>query len=225
MSEQDNKDTNAIEVQQNRPANECIRVNKVYDWIVLATERVEEIPIPVEDLEIIQGALDLGHTLTVTGTINLPDDIITEIVSVIRKVLIIDGKPIEIGCAQILKTVTLNISVFDDTNGVAPIVEFLSTFQILERAGVCFPEPFTTDNIVLNVTSADAVALSPVPINDNFLFEVGICQELQVETEVKLEVLAKFCEPRDNTINCNLDTISCTRPTYPHQCPTIFPGR
>ncbi|MCE5285935.1 MAG: hypothetical protein LLG02_08840 [Pelosinus sp.] len=213
-----------LSTRQAEPTNECIRVNKVYDWVIITTDQVKEIPIPAESLTLIQAALDLGHQLLITGTINLPGDVTTSIVSVIRKTVIIDGKPVNVGCAQILKAVTLNVSVFDATViSIVPITTFTSTFQVLERAGLCFPVPFTTNNITLKVTSANALSLSDVPVNGNFIFEIGICQDLQVETEVKLEVLAKFCEPRDNTINCGSNILTCDKPTFPEQCPDIFP--
>ena len=82
---------------------------------------------------------------------------------------------LKVGCTQVLKTVTLNISVFNATTGSPdPITTFTDSFQILERVGLCFPEPFTTDNITLNVISAEAIALSDVPVNGNFIFDVSL---------------------------------------------------
>lgn len=215
----------AYEGQQINLSNECIRVNKVYDWLVLATDQVQEIPIPGDSLTIIENALAADQQLLVTATINLPEDIISNIVSIVRKIVIIDDQPVEVGCAQILKTVTLDISVFNITTGASdPITTFTSTFQILERAGLCFPDSFTTDNIALNITSATATSLSNVPVNGNFIFEIGICQDLQVETEVNLKVPAEFCEPRENTIDCGSNALPCPPSTFPEQCPNIFPG-
>ena len=167
----------------------------------------------------------VSFALRESGTINLPEDVDANIVSVVRKTVIINDNPVEVGCTQVLKTVTLNVSVFNATTGSPdPITTFTDSFQILERVGLCFPEPFTTDNITLNVISAEAIALSDVPVNGNFIFDVGICQEIQVETEVKLEVLARFCEPRGNTIDCSPFQWSCSPPEFPEQCPDLFPG-
>lgn len=85
------------------------------------------------------------------------------------------------------------------------------------------PCSFTTENINLKVTNASAISLSDVPVNDSLIFEIVICQDLQVETEVKLEVLAKFCEPRDNTIDCGSTSFVCEKPKFPEPCPAIFP--
>lgn len=224
MSNQQIEGFKTLSTRQAEPTNECIRVDKVYDWVIIPTDEIKQIPIPETSLVLIQAAIAAGHQLQITGTINLPDDVTTSIVSVIRKTVLIDGEPVVVGCAQILKTVTLTVNVFDITTGVTtPIATFTSTFQILERAGVCFPVPLTASNIHLKVTSASAISLSDVPVNDNFIFEIGICQDLQVETEVKLEVLGSFCEPRTNTIDCGPGAFVCPPPTFPASCPSIFP--
>jgi hypothetical protein len=223
MSNQQIEGLKSLSTRQAVPTNECIRVNKVYDWVIITTDQVMEIPIPADSLLLIQAVLALGHQLLIIGTISLPADITTSIVSIVRKTVIIGGVPVEVGCAQILKTVTLHVSVFDATTGsTIAITTFTSTFQILERAGLCFPVPFTKNNITIKITNANAISLSDVPVNGNFIFEIGICQDIQVETEVKLEVLGTFCEPRDNTINCGSNILTCDKPTFPEQCPAIF---
>lgn len=134
-----------IAPRQVEPTNECIRVNKVYDWVIISTNQIKEIPIPQPSLALIENVLNCdpcGHKLRIVGTINLPEDVTTCVASVIRKTVIIDNQPVVVGCAQILKTVTLNVCIFDaTTNSRTPITTFTSTFQILERAGLCFPVP------------------------------------------------------------------------------------
>ena len=223
MSEEKVKETDASVPELVRPRNECILVDKIYDWVLLETDQIQEIPIPVSSIAIVEEAMENQHPLLITGTIELPDGITTSIASIIRKKVIVKGRPVEVGCAQILKTVTVNITVYDLVEEDI-ILSFSSTFQILERAGLCFPEPFTSDNVIINISSAEAVSLSSIPVNGNLIFEIGICQELQVTTQVSLEVLASFCQPRDNTITCDTNLSSCIRPTFPEQCPIIFPG-
>lgn len=204
--------------------NECIRVNKVYDWVLLNTDEIKNIAIPAPSLAILQPLIDAGNVLQVIGKLT-PANVTTKIVSVVRKTVIINGKEIEIGCAQILKTVTLTVEVYNTTTGSAiPVVTFPVTFQMLERVGLCFPQPFTSNNITTHVLSTNAVSLSDVPIDGNFIFEISICQDVYVETEVKLEVQGKFCEPRDNTLDCGIGGLTCNKPTFPPQCPDIFPG-
>ncbi|MCG6197634.1 hypothetical protein H1215_10685, partial [Anoxybacillus sp. LAT_38] len=52
-------------------------------------------------------------------------------------------------------------------------------------------------------------------------------KEIQVEAEVKLEVLAKFCAPRPNDIPVPTPSpgpgFRCPPIVFPPQCPTIFP--
>jgi hypothetical protein len=204
-------------------SNECIRVNKIYDWVMLNTDEIKQVAIPTADIATLQALIDAGHLLEVIGTISVAD-ITTRIVSVVRKNIIIHCKKTEIGCAQILKTVPLTIEVYDQTTGSTnPVVIFSTTFQVLERVGLCFPDEFTVDNITIHVRSAEAVSLSNTPVNGNFIFEISICQDAQVETEVKLEVQGKFCEPRKNNLDCGFNGCSCPKPTFPKQCPDIFP--
>ncbi|EAX48527.1 hypothetical protein TcarDRAFT_1999 [Thermosinus carboxydivorans Nor1] len=217
---------NSLSRQGTEFTNECIRVNKVYDWVLLNTDEIKNIAIPAASLTVLQPLIDAGNVLRVVGKLT-PADVTTKIVSIVRKTVIINEKEIEIGCAQILITANLTVEVYNNTTGsTIPVVTFPVTFQMLERVGLCFPQPFTSNNITTNVLSANAVALSDVPIDGNFIFEISICQDVYVETEVKLEVQGKFCEPRDNTLDCGTGSLSlaCNKPTFPPQCPDIFPS-
>jgi len=210
-------------VRQAEPTNECINVQKVYDWVMINADEIKTIPIPQVNLDLINTALGIGAQLQVTGAITLPGGIVTSIVSIIRRLVEINGVEVEVGCAQILKTVTFTITVTDISTAIPTIITtFPATTQLIERAGICFPQPFTADNVAIHVRSAMTLSLSDVPIDGNFMFEVVVCQDLQVETQVKLEVLARFCEPRNNTIVCGTGII-CEPPTFPPQCPQIFP--
>lgn len=210
------------------PTNECIRVPKVYDWVTLDIDEVKNVTIPGTSLALINAAIEAGNKLDVVVTIDPDVDIDINVFNVIRKIVNINGVDTSIGCAQILKTVTLHISVFDLGTleiPVAPrilLTSFVSTLQFFEKAGVCFPAEFTADNIITHIRSAEALSLSPLPINGQFIFQILICQDLQVETEVKLEVLGRFCTPRDNDIDCN-NGIVCDPVTFPEQCPNLYP--
>ena len=210
------------------PTNECIRVPKVYDWVTLSVDEIKNIAIPATELATIEAAIAAGSLLNVVVTIDPDTDIDINVFNVTRRIVDIDGVDTSIGCAQILKTVTLHISVFDLGTLTIPVipptllVSFDNTLQFFERAGVCFPDEFTADNIVAHVKSAEALSLTSFPVNGEFIFQILICQDLQVETEVKLEVLGRFCTPRDNNIDCN-PRLGCGDITFPKQCPNIFP--
>ena len=190
---------------------------------MINADEIKTIPIPALNLDLIDVALAAGAQLQVTGAISLPGGVVTSIVSIVRRIVEINGVEVEVGCAQILKTVAIEITVTDISTTVPTIVTtFTATTQLIERAGICFPQPFTAANVSIHVRSAMALSLSDVPIDGNFMFEVVICQDLQVETQVKLEVLARFCEPRDNTIGCGAG-FNCEPLIFPPQCPQIFP--
>lgn len=211
------------------PTNECIRVPKVYDWVTLSVDEIKNVTIPDTELAIIDAAIAAGNQLEVVVTIDPTTDINVNVFNVIRKIVDIDGVDTSIGCAQILKTVTLNISVLNLGTLAVPIIpptlltSFVSTLQFFERAGVCFPDEFTADNIVSQVKSAEAISLTSFPVDGQFIFQILVCQDLQVETEVKLEVLGRFCTPRDNNIDCN-PALGCAAITFPRQCPNVYPG-
>lgn len=209
------------------PTNECIRVPNV-DEIKNIT--IPTVPIPPaldSPLTIIQNAISAGKQLDVVGRIDPTTDINVNVFNVIRKIVDIDGVDTPIGCAQILKTVTLHILVYDLGTQALPtppvlITSFDSTLQFLERAGVCFPPEFTAANIIPHIRGAEAISLASFPVDGQFVFQISICQDLQVETEVKLEVLGAFCSPRDNNIDCGTGLV-CDDVTFPKQCPNIYP--
>lgn len=209
------------------PTNECIRVPKVYDWVTLNVDEVKNVTIPDADLATIQAAIDAGDELSVVVTIDPEADIDVNVFNVVRKIVNINGVDTSIGCAQILKTVTMHISVFTSQLPSAPVprsllLSFDTTLQFFERAGVCFPDEFTADNIIAHVRSAEAFALTSFPVDGQFIVQILICQDLQVETEVKLEVLGRFCTPRDNSIDCS-SSQACNQVTFPQQCPNLYP--
>ncbi|MFA9423598.1 MAG: hypothetical protein ACERLG_08465 [Sedimentibacter sp.] len=211
------------------PTNECIRVPKVYDWVTLNVDEIKNVIIPPAELILINAAIEAGELLNIVVTTDPATDIDVNVFNVIRKIVNINGVDTSIGCAQILKTMTLHISVFNLGTITVPIIPptlltaFDSTLQFFERAGVCFPDEFTADNIVVHVRSAGAISLTSFPVNGELLFQILICQDLQVETEVKLEVLGRFCTPRDNFVDCNGGQICSQTVTFPEQCPNLYP--
>lgn len=210
------------------PTNECIRVPKVYDWVTLNVDEIKNVTIPAADLTAINALIAAGHQLDVVVSIDPLTDITVNVFNVIRKIVNISGVDTSVGCAQILKTVVLNITVFDLGTPAIPsippvnIATFTSTVQFFERAGLCFPAEFTADNIIPHIRSAEALSLTSFPVDGQFIFQISICQDLQVETEVKLEVLARFCTPRDNNIDCS-SGLACNPVTFPEQCPNLYP--
>ena len=70
------------------------------------------------------------------------------------------------------------------------------------RLVVCAPEPFTSDNVFCRIISLTVIQtlLKQVIPDLGLQVMLDICFEVQVEAEVKLEVLAKFCFPRENDI-------------------------
>ncbi|MCH1626253.1 hypothetical protein [Fredinandcohnia quinoae] len=48
-----------------------------------------------------------------------------------------------------------------------------------------------------------------------------LCLEVQIEADVKLEIEAKFCHPRDEILE---PTTICPPNKFPQQCPEVFPA-
>ena len=59
-----------------------------------------------------------------------------------------------------------------------------------------------------------------VGMNSNSLiFLFIICQSVQMEAKVKIELTADFCQPRQDL------PFVCPPLAFPPQCPTIFPNQ
>lgn len=83
---------------------------------------------------------------------------------------------------------------------------------------LCAPEGTTLD-CHISFFECDASLIC----TDNFSqldVSITLCLEVQMEAEVKLEVEARYCQPREEILEATL----CPTDKFPPQCPEVFPA-
>lgn len=210
---------------------ECIRVEKVYDWSTAQLQDQREISPPIDCITALEAFMvaNPGVLIQASCTSPIPDlsvpivpspapafcptDLLCCLEIGREDVTLTDGTQ-----AQLVATVSsvpLHIVLSGDST---IICEFDTHVKLFEKDVLCAP---TGTQVLCRITQiiCDAVFLNP----DQLVVNVSICKELQVEAEVKLEVIAAFCRPR---APISLDILPLPCPPigqFPPQCPTIFP--
>ncbi|UAC49106.1 hypothetical protein K6959_04200 [Bacillus aquiflavi] len=206
-------------LDQNDLAPECIRVDKVYDWVFFANRYENKNFIPDEACgQAVSAALAAGDTVTVECNPSRPEDVICNVT------ILENGNP---GRVLIVWTVSVTVTIL--ING-KPVCTFTVRTQFRDEIMLCVPKGITADNVNCRVTEVicetnGGVLMGPDPFGPMVPVRVTLCKDVQVEFPVKLEVLAKFCFPRPNNIpvpeapmQCDLNLLE-----FPPQCPDISP--
>lgn len=192
---------------------ECIRVNKIYDWVVISNRDKNKVPIPNEIFDAIEACRHNGDTVTATCT---------EVANS-RQCDVLNSVPANIGIPS-AKIVTLaqhvHIRVTFFCNGT-PIGQFDVPVSFMEDVILCFPDGTTINCTIFDVKCN--VVLNEM-LGNMLILDVVVCKDVQVEAEVKLEVEAKFCGPRQ-VIPIEEIAPQCDRfPLFPEQCSDFFPA-
>ncbi|MDQ0246441.1 hypothetical protein J2S09_004045 [Bacillus fengqiuensis] len=96
--------------------------------------------------------------------------------------------------------------------------------EFTDEFAVCIPAPLTADNVFCRITQINCSTNANQVLGNMLSLSVVICKEVQVEAQVKLEVLGRFCQPRSNDIVPTTPAPpQCPPLTFPPQCPDIFP--
>ncbi|MGA9173567.1 MAG: hypothetical protein WBZ33_06310 [Thermoactinomyces sp.] len=122
---------------------------------------------------------------------------------------------------------TLNVTFDIDitiSGGGATCTLVGQTVTFKEQLVLCFPDTFDESNLrgrILTLVCDLVDFTPPVGATDGSItLELSICKEVQVQAEVKLEVEAKFCQPRPPITAPPLSL--CPPINFPQQC-DIFP--
>ncbi|WP_173917521.1 hypothetical protein [Halobacillus sp. Marseille-Q1614] len=187
---------------------ECIRTQKVYDWITDVNQYTNKTPIPGDPDDpatcagLVAAALAAGDDLTFECTppeVPGPD-------ATCDVLEVTNGMP---GMIRVLWTVFVTVTVTNETTGET--CEFDVPVQFDDVYMVCIPEPFDEDNVFCRITAVRCSVTNAVFLGNQVQVSVTVCKDIQIEEEVKLEVLAKFCQPRPNDI--------LPEPPAPEECP------
>lgn len=134
-----------------------------------------------------------------------------------------NGKEITLQEVALQKTITVAAQV-----RVTRVNDMVDTFEAIsepisidcESVIMCAPEGTDVDCMILDSSLCRVSNLE----RDTGLTATGtvsllICQGIQSNAMVKLEVLARFCQPRKE-----IKIPVCKTPIVPKQCDAIFPG-
>ncbi len=211
------KKIKSIQGQQVAPnpiGPECIRVTKVYDWVVLTNRDRNKVPIPDECFAQIEACRDDGNIVTATCM---------EVLDT-RRCDFVGAVPANIPDVPGAQIVTLafhvHIRIQFFCNGVAlPGCNFVVPVSFVDDVVLCFPEG---TEINCNIFDVQCNVLLNQMLGNMVVIDVVMCKDVQVEAEVKLEVEAKFCGPRDIIPIPELEA-NCPPLRFPQQCPAFFP--
>jgi hypothetical protein len=208
-----------IPLDPNDLAPECIRVDKVYDWVFFANKYENKNFIPDEACRAaVSAALAAGQRVEVQTAPVDPADVS------VSGTIIENGNP---GRVLIVWTVPVEVTILID--GVAEC-SFTVRTQFTDEIALCVPTGITNANLNIRATqviasSTGGVLMGPDPFGPMIPLRVVLCKDVQVEYPVKLEVLAKFCFPRPNNVPLPKERLECDLSLleFPRQCPGLFP--
>ncbi len=230
----------SIPTATNSLQDECIRVQKVYDWVTdqlmvsknieFSDDQLEQIECAMEDpsrrpLRIVAQTPEAPPLFPLSDSDHC-EEFLCEQVGEKRDVNVVlpGGGYADAQLVDLLFTSDVKVKVVDRHGQT--VTEVNCNASVLESFVLCYPDG--TDlycritKIIARIPSGTILLNCPVP--QSFDLEVIFCVDIQVEAEVKLEVLAKFCSPRDNDLIAPEDVDEwCPPVTFPEQCPDIFP--
>jgi hypothetical protein len=212
-----NHEFNPEAIQGAQQETVCIKVPKVFDWVT------RQVDVPLISQR--------GLLTEVFPGCTLPTGITTQDVAKFGTVecFLSDefGKPLDpldegsICCVEITQPGgRQDVQV---TLPTGEVVTLQKPFQVAEKFFLCAPPgTFLQCHITDFECDAQLIFFPCTGTNgtDEFQLDISInmCQDIQMEAMVKLEILADFCQPRPEL------PFECPPRPFPPQCPTVFPG-
>jgi hypothetical protein len=229
----------SIDLRGNDVREECICVPKVYDWVIVPNHDRNKVLIPEPCRVEVEALLDDGVPIRVEviqpvvpprfpiscGPQSSSSSVSCSVIPPVRHITIpspVNGRPIEVSLVRFLFVITVTVVVFrDDT--ATEVCRFDTTIQLDDDIVLCLPEPLDESNIRCRVVDLSVVP-SGVIFDGLVELSVQLCKEIQVQADVKLEVLARFCHPRSPIVPPSLSRCQCLPEIeFPPQCPDLFP--
>ncbi|MEW9669501.1 nitrous oxide reductase family maturation protein NosD [Ammoniphilus sp. 3BR4] len=234
---------------------ECIRVQKVFDWVYLTNRYQNKIQFSEACRPIIEERLALGHRLVAQCSTN-PDqflpvfpllpkpqptptpivcpgarcDFDVEAATEVRCIAP-DGTNVMLQAIPFLFTVCVRVDLHDVNAGNEIICSENVFVQFDEEVALCWQRGLNIQCRILDVlcNASFRQAGAGAFMEPGIFLTVNVCKEIQVEAEVKLELFARFCQPR-RAVDCQFAPVEASCPPlpsnlFPVQCPTIFPVR
>jgi hypothetical protein len=221
--------------------DECIRVQKVYDWVTDTLSVRKTVNFTPDQIAAIEAALEDPSLRPLRMIAKVPktppafpltsdsepcaEHFLCEQVGDKRDVTVaLSGGFADAQLVELLFTTDTKIVVVD-RNGVT-VTEATVNASVFESFVLCYPDG--TDlfcritKIFARIPSGTVLLNSPAPTS--FAVDITFCIDIQVEAEVKLEVLGKLSSPRENDLIApESEGEMCPAEAYPQQCPDIYP--
>lgn len=226
-----------LPLRPNDVAPECICVPKVYDWVIFPNRDRNKVPIPEPCRTQVEELIEQGIPLRidiVEPTIppvfpifcgpRSPQPGASCSVLSFRRTQIPGptGELVDVAVVRLLFSITVTVIIVREDTGVE-VCRFDASIQLDDEVVLCLPEPLNETNIRCRIIEIDVVSTGII-FDGLVELDVALCKEVQVEADVKLEVLAKFCQPRGPIPVPNGFEFPCPpRVDFPPQCPTLFP--
>lgn len=127
-----------------------------------------------------------------------------------------NGEEVTLQRVKVLIKGTLTVQLLNDMGQVVCTSKPIP-FAVTQNFLLCAPEGTELDCEVF----ADCEA-TLITSNDLTLLEISVmlCVDIQMEADVKLEIEAKFCTPREEIAE---PIALCPTNEFPPQCPEVFP--
>jgi hypothetical protein len=190
-------------------------VPKIVDWVVTPSTKQTKIDLPADCQEKVKEICEKGGALEVkieakcfnpctpVHDSNCPNQC---------KVIKIDPVTIDVDCTQVdvsvvclTYSVTVCVYIYEaDSDCVLecegsdhrePICKFEKCIPLWDKVALCLPEPLGKENIFVRVIDVEA-SCAGVFVGETLDLELFICKEVMVECLTKLEVCARFAQPR-----------------------------
>ena len=224
--------------------DECIRVPKVYDWVTDQLTVSKTVRFDRDELEAIEDAMEdpsrrplrivcKTPTTPPLFPLNQSDPrlidergFFCEQVGEKQNVTVpVGGEFVDAQLVDLLFNADVKILVLDRHGEV--VAKRKVDVAAMESFVLCFPDGTDllcrVSKIFCRISTGTLLLNKSCP--ESFKLEVTFCVDVQVEAEVKLEVLAKFCSPRENSIIAPESINQCPPVEFPAQCPAIFPQK
>jgi hypothetical protein len=231
--------TPRIHLRGNDVQEECICVPKIYDWVVVPNDDRNKVLIPdpcraeVETLlaegvpirvDVIQPPIPPKFPVS-CGPPVAQANVSCSVIPPIRHIQIAspkNGRPIDVALVRFLFIVNATVVLTREDTGVE-ICRFEASIQLDDDIILCLPKPLDESNIRCRVIEL-SVCPSGIIFDGLVELSVQLCKEIQVEADVKLEVLGRFCHPRPPIIPEFTPRCSCLPEIeFPKPCTDIFP--
>ncbi|MFB1050267.1 hypothetical protein [Paraliobacillus sp. JSM ZJ581] len=206
----------------------CFNAEKVYDWVVLQTTLNQNIPqSDITGITINPCAASITNLLTRCYLVDqygnpLPqnDEIeVEETEDRQDRKFIIDDNKVKLQRVSFDKKIYVVIE-FRGLDGGYKFIETSDPIELTipESAYLCAPEGTRLIVRISDVNCSASVKCTEFAL-ESVDVSLDICQSVQTVADVTLELVANFCEPRDNILE-----ELCPNPVIPPQCPVVFPG-